>query len=121
MSLVEADAADPGDQKVGAAGMAKSPAPPNSQYADVKFARKKFVPENTGDGFLHRLSVCEQTGGRLARNGYVYLVAQPNGDRGIRSIERAVLRFARVDPAVDGVEEEIGLVADADLRIGIAE
>ena len=48
------------------------------------------------------------------------LIAKPNADAGIGSIESAVLRFARVDAAIDGIEEEIRAIADADFGVGVA-
>ncbi len=46
--------------------------------------------------------------GRRARP----LIAYADGDAGEGTIEAAVFLFRRIDAAVDGAEEEIGLVAD---------
>ncbi len=49
------------------------------------------------------------------------LSSQSNTHTGERALEAQRFGFARVDAPVDCAEEEVGAIAEAELRVGIAE
>src|SRR6185437_1004578 len=58
--------------------------------------------------------------GKLAQNQPPVLAAETKGHVQIGPIEAAIGAFVRLLAAVDGVEEGVGPVAEADLRIVVA-
>ena len=97
---------------------------------------------NPGDRFLHRpgLSASRGTacrgvavrrpvrrspmgegGSRAHPPIYMCLIADADAEAGEGAVEAAVFGFARVDARIDGVEEHVGAIAEADFGIGIAQ